>query len=568
MANGAGGVLVSSTGHGNVIGTPIVGSTPVPSPAALVNIISGNDGNGVTLAPGASLDAVINNWIGLDITGAGTLPNTGTSIQTNSSYNLVYGNAATGTLPAQSVTGQLEALYVGWFGWAADPEASPPGWRPADRRPAGRFGDAMPPSPFRKTSRTRRRIDLRAARLAGDAGHRPDARADRARQQLHRQDLHQPVRPRGHRRREADVAHGAVRRHGAVLGDGLRHRHSASGSDVTAINSKIDAAAYFTQASDRGPTGIAAVDGVVDTTTALASQAATDALNGSSHQQVDFSSILTSGSITTGVRADLNGAVILTGSDTVSGSSATTAYLYEGPLNDTAAGTKYTLTPVFAGETDHHGDAVRPRHRDLHAVDRHRQRARGRQLPVRRKPVGHLQPRHDVPGPVNGSGGTWTQIDVPTTASTWLAAPCWAARSKTPSCTARWATCRRQLRHGRRHPERGQRLPLQHRHAAVHAARQQRRPRRPDVGLRHLGKRRRQHVLHHRRRHLVDRATASTKPSSRTTTPRPASSPTSVSTPATTSPASSPTSRTSPPCRAATTWSPRPTAARLRQHHA
>jgi len=90
-------------------------------PTMLVNIISGNDGNGVTLAPGASLDAVINNWIGLDITGAGTLPNTGGSIQTNSSYNLVYGNAATGTLPTQSLTAQLEALYVGWFGWAADP---------------------------------------------------------------------------------------------------------------------------------------------------------------------------------------------------------------------------------------------------------------------------------------------------------------------------------------------------------------------------------------------------------------------------------------------------------------
>src|SRR5690349_998557 len=121
LANGQGGVLVSSTGHGNVIGSPIVGGSPVPSPAALVNIISGNDGNGVTLAPGASLDAVINNWIGLDITGAGTLPNTGGSIQTNSSYNLVYGNAATGTLPTQSLTAQLEALYIGWFGWAADP---------------------------------------------------------------------------------------------------------------------------------------------------------------------------------------------------------------------------------------------------------------------------------------------------------------------------------------------------------------------------------------------------------------------------------------------------------------
>ena len=64
---------------------------------------------------------------------------------------------------------------------------------------------------------------------------------------------------------------------------------------------------------------------MVDTTTALASQAATAALNGSSHQQIDYSSILSDGSITTGVRADLNGAVILTGSQPTGEAHATEA---------------------------------------------------------------------------------------------------------------------------------------------------------------------------------------------------------------------------------------------------
>ncbi|MFI5030634.1 MAG: beta strand repeat-containing protein, partial [Reyranellales bacterium] len=414
MANGAGGVLVSSTGHGNVIGTPIVGSTPVPSPAALVNSLRGNDGNAVTLAPGAALDAVINNWIGLDITGAGTLPNTGTSIQTNSSYNLVYGNAATGTLPAQSVTGQLEALYVGWFGWAADP---------------GSFAtrmETMLTDVLQGAS-----VDAAALAISEDFATSPE------------ESIYAPlaslVTPvTSPTPEQIALANSFIDKtftnlfgRAATDGEKLTWRtvlfdgtvpfsamvydiaSSASGSDVTAINSKIEAAAYFTQASDRGPAGIAAVDGVVDTTTALASQAATDALNGSSHQQVDFSSILTSGSITTGVRADLNGAVILTGSDTVSGSSATTAYLYEGPLNDTAAGTKYTLTPVFAGETITTATLYGPDTAIFTpSIGIGNVRAVG-SYQYAESPSGTFNHGMMYQGPVNGSGGTWTQIDVP-----------------------------------------------------------------------------------------------------------------------------------------------------------
>ena len=42
-------------------------------------------------------------------------------ILNNGGTNLIYGNGAHGPLPWQSPTGQLEALFIGWFGRAADP---------------------------------------------------------------------------------------------------------------------------------------------------------------------------------------------------------------------------------------------------------------------------------------------------------------------------------------------------------------------------------------------------------------------------------------------------------------
>jgi hypothetical protein len=123
LPNGAGGVLLQSTGVGNVIGTANVGWSPLPAPATLVNVISANTGNGVTLDPGVDLAAVVGNWIGLNVNGQGTLPNGGTAIQDGGTYNLIFGNLTAGPapLPMQSPTSQLEALYVGWFGRAADP---------------------------------------------------------------------------------------------------------------------------------------------------------------------------------------------------------------------------------------------------------------------------------------------------------------------------------------------------------------------------------------------------------------------------------------------------------------
>ena len=121
LGNGAGGVLLDSTGSGNVVGTAYTGFSPLPAPAVRVNVISGNDGAGVELDPGTNFNAVINNWIGLDVRGEGSLPNSGAPIDDDGGVNLIYGNLYSGPVPVESPTAQLELLYVGWFGRAADP---------------------------------------------------------------------------------------------------------------------------------------------------------------------------------------------------------------------------------------------------------------------------------------------------------------------------------------------------------------------------------------------------------------------------------------------------------------
>jgi hypothetical protein len=158
----------------------------------------------------------------------------------------------------------------------------------------------------------------------------------------------------------------------------------------------------------------AAVSGVTDATGALASQAATDALVGSSHQQIDFSSILGTGAFTTGVRAGLDGTVVLTGSRPVGSGGATEAYLYQGPLNDTAAGTTYILTPSFTGETITTATLYGP---DTSIFDPAlgigKVRAVG-SYQYAESPSGVLNHGMMYQGPVTGIGGTWRQIDVPT----------------------------------------------------------------------------------------------------------------------------------------------------------
>lgn len=87
LGNGQGGVLLSSTGANNLIGG--VESNP-DEPRA--NYISGNTGNGITIAAGVSGDQIVDNFIGVDKLGT-PLPNTGQQIDDGSSGgNFIVGN--------------------------------------------------------------------------------------------------------------------------------------------------------------------------------------------------------------------------------------------------------------------------------------------------------------------------------------------------------------------------------------------------------------------------------------------------------------------------------------------
>jgi parallel beta-helix repeat protein len=81
LGNLMGGILVGGAAHDNVIGGAATPSVPT------ANLISANDGNGVTLETGTSNIQVVDNSFGFDRFGAPILPNTGPAIVVNGSAN-------------------------------------------------------------------------------------------------------------------------------------------------------------------------------------------------------------------------------------------------------------------------------------------------------------------------------------------------------------------------------------------------------------------------------------------------------------------------------------------------
>jgi hypothetical protein len=99
FANGKGGIYVGGSATKIVIGGPGTSSSAVPLDHGSQprNIVSGNSGNGVTLAAGTSFISVINNWIGLDRRQRKLLPNKGRPIVVSprSTNDTVTGNITT-----------------------------------------------------------------------------------------------------------------------------------------------------------------------------------------------------------------------------------------------------------------------------------------------------------------------------------------------------------------------------------------------------------------------------------------------------------------------------------------
>ena len=420
LGNGAGGVLLDSTGIGNVVGTAVVGWSPLPSPAVLINVISGNNGPGVALAPGTNFNAVINNWIGLDISGDPTLPNSGPAIDDDGGVNLIYGNYYSGSLPVESPTGQLELLYVGWFGRAGDPVGFEAYMKDALTLIVG--GDSITTAMLAISERFATSPEnapyAALAALTPPLVPTPEqlALANSFIDQTFMQLFNRAPTPLERAGWTADFFSGTVPFSALVY----EIASDALNDDLVAMNAKIQAASYFTQGFEthEGPPTLAemraAVSGVTDPTTFYDSQAATNALVGSSHSQVDYQTILSPIDIITGIRAYYDGAVIVTGSHGTGGTADTQAFLYQGPLNNTADGTMYLLTPDFGGgQTISTATFYGPDTAiftpsigigNVRAVGSYR---------YDESPPGVLNHGMIYQGAIDGTGGSWTQIDVP-----------------------------------------------------------------------------------------------------------------------------------------------------------
>ena len=419
LPNGAGGILLNGTGANNVVGTAVTGWSPLASPAERVNVISGNDGNGVTIAPGVNGDAVINNWIGLNILGQPSLPNSGVPIDDNGGVNLIYGNSSTGPLPLQSPTGQLEVLYIGWYGRAADPagfDSQMQSFLTQILNGASISAAALVLSQGFATS-------PESAEWAPLASPIPPVNPPTPQQAAlfaaFVETTFENLFDRPATVGEIATWSGAFFSGTVPFSDLVYDIASAAqGGDITAMNAKIQAASYFTTAAEafESPATLAemqaAVSGVSNATTLYTSEAATDALAGASHNEVTYQSILSPLDIITGVRADLDGAVILTGSQAAIGTPDTQAFLYQGALNNTDGGTLYVLTPTLApgitSATFYGPDTAifTP------GIGVGNVRAVG-SYQYAGSPSGVINHGMMYQGRVDGIGGTWTAIDVP-----------------------------------------------------------------------------------------------------------------------------------------------------------
>lgn len=419
VGNHAGGIIYATSGSGNVIGGI---STDPTKP--VTNYIGGNQGDGIIMLYGTSGATVTNNAIGIDILGLARVANQGQAIALDGAYaNTIAGNVGGNTplielgLPPQSPYAQIEALYVGYFGRAADPN-----------------GMAY----WMKTSLT----DLLNLKSLPEAMLSiSNSFATSAENAPYSKLATQPLNPNNSEQvalansfvektylnlfnRKPDAAGQAywVNQlfNGKIPFGDLVYviASSSNATDRVAINNKISAGTYFTEnltvAKITDPSLSAmkdAVAGVFNSTTEYASEAATNAYSGTVTNSHTQNSIF-NGTFITGVRGDYDGNVVLTGNQTIANSSNTQAILYRGPMDGTALGQVYTLTPTFAGQTVVSSTFYGPNTSVFdRSINLGEVRAVGSYVNTQTNDVRNHGMLYQ--GTIDGKNGTWTQIDVP-----------------------------------------------------------------------------------------------------------------------------------------------------------
>ena len=421
VGNVAGGILLASTGGNNLIGGY---QTDPDRPRA--NYVSGNLGNGITLASGVSGDQIIGNFIGTDRDGSLNRPNGGQPIAINGSYaNVIVGNTpffpdnspvpvetAIG-LPPQEVMSQLEGLYIGYFGRAGD-------------SPGVEYWMTQALTQMAQGATLQQAILGISASFAVSAENDPYsilatqpldpqnpqqvALATAFIEQVYEQAFDRRVDAGGLQYWLDQLFSGAISYSALVY----VIEFSANQPDQAVLNSKLAAGSYFTQSTAGStpplPVMEAAVANVFDTTSFLMSKAATDRYTGQSQDQATYAAAFEEFPVT-GVRADYEGKVVLTGSQVVDG--ANLSALYSGPMQDTALGTIYLLTPQFSGQTITGANFYGPNTSIFTpSIGVGNVVAVGSYTYSESDVLNHGMIYR---GPIAG-GGTWTQIDVPSSA--------------------------------------------------------------------------------------------------------------------------------------------------------
>lgn len=418
LGNQAGGILVATAGINNQIG----GITTDPrNPQS--NLISGNHGDGITMLYGTAGTEVLQNRIGLDRFDLAVLPNEGQGIALNGSYtNTISGNQGDHSenialgLPPQEAYAQIEALFIGYYGHAGGPL----GMSYWSQHVLGDLeaGETLQQSILHisesfATSSKNAPYNQLATQPLNPANQEQVALASSFVEQTYQNLFNRSPD-------YADLSFWVSKLfNGTIPFSSLVYaiEGSANATDRISLNSKIEAASYFSQnVTEAGlnPSLSAktdAVSGVIDQTTMLISKAATETYTGISLNQVTQASIFDEVFIT-GVRGDYYGDVVLTGNRVITGTSNTQAILYRGPMQDTELGVVYGLTPEFEGQTivssTFYGPNTSVFNREI-VIDE--VRAVGSYVnndSTETRNHGML-----YEGTVDGSRGSWTQIDVP-----------------------------------------------------------------------------------------------------------------------------------------------------------
>ena len=419
IGNQAGGILVATSGTNNRIG----GYTVDPrNPQA--NLISGNHGDGITLLNGVIGTQINGNLIGQDRFGFEIFPNQGQAIALNGSYaNAIAGNIGGKSnlialgLPPQEAYSQIQSLYIGYFGRAADAFEidywaqqvlgdleSGQSLRTAILEVSQAFAGSRENAPYNR---------LATQPLNANNNAQVALAAEFIKETY--QDLFSRTPNYATMEYWVKQLYG-----GSIAFSDLVYviASTAIGADRITLNSKIDAASYTTQnLTNAGIQNISnkvlqdAVRDVVDGSTMLISKSNINKITGQSIDQVTQASIFDEIFIT-GVRGDYLSNVILTGNQIIAGTTNTQAILYRGPMQDTELGQIYALTPQFNGQTvvssTFYGPNTSVFNNDIALGE---VRAVGSYV---NNQSGETR-NHGIlyEGRIDGVNGRWTQIDVP-----------------------------------------------------------------------------------------------------------------------------------------------------------